>query len=138
MTRFLTYRSRHGKSAVGRVKALPGPRASRPLLDEERAGRPRSAEELPSAHHTERRKSIAGALERHLADPAILLHPADQIIDRVEREFWPDPRDHRHVEAAVVEVAGEIEQKHFEQHHSGVEHRPPAEIRHAIEPPAAD
>src|SRR5262245_36330247 len=71
-----------------RKKKTPGPR--------------RSPTSPTSPHHAERRKSVAGALERHLGDPAILLHPADQIIDRVELKFRPDPRDYRHVEATVV------------------------------------
>ena len=40
--------------------------------------------------------------------------------------------------ALPVKIAGKIEQKNFEQHRAGVEHRAPAEIRHAVVAAAAD
>src|ERR1700730_8051349 len=72
------------------------------------AGRGKEAAPTSVRHHAERRKRVAGTIERDMSDPAILVHAVDQIVNRVELEFRPDPRDHRHIEGAAVKIACEI------------------------------
>ena len=43
-------------------------------------------------------EGIAGTGERDAGDAAILLHAANEIVDRVELEFRPDPGDHGDIE----------------------------------------
>src|SRR5713101_2050027 len=62
-------------------------------------------------HGAERRERIAGALERDLGDPAILVHAVDQVLGRLELEFRPDPRDHGDIEGAAVKIARKTEQE---------------------------
>ncbi len=57
---------------------------------------------------------------------------------RVELELVPDPVDEGDVDRLAVEVAGEIEQEHFEQHGADVEHRPAAEARDPVVAAPAD
>src|SRR5215470_4617335 len=126
MARFLTHQPQDGKST------LTGPwrrDAQQSFLSPAswRGEVARLFNRRPSArHHAERWKYIAGAFEGDAGDPAIFVHAMDEVVDRIELEFRPDPRNHRHVQGAAVEIAGKIEQKDFKQHHAGVEHRPAA------------
>src|SRR5262245_46830586 len=83
-----------------------------------------SARRASSGHGRERSgrggKRRAGAL-------AVVRHPGGQLRDAGEFHLLTDPGDERDVESAAIEVAGEIEQEHFEEWRRGREHRPAAE-----------
>src|SRR5262249_60869946 len=77
-------------------------------------------------------KGIGRPGKRGAGEAAILVHAADQVVDRVEGELRPYPMDERDVEGRTVDVAREVEQKDLEQHRAGIEHRPAAEVRDAV------
>src|SRR6516164_664234 len=62
----------------------------------------------------QRRKRVAGPLERHAGEAAVVAHAADQVGDAVEPHLGPDPADESDVEDTAVEIAGEIEQEHLQ------------------------
>src|SRR5215813_9896818 len=80
----------------------------------------------------ELRKRALRARQRDAGDAAVLVHAAYELLDAVELELVPDPVDEGDVDHLAVEIAGEIEQEHFEQHGADIEHRPTPEARNAI------
>src|SRR5262249_61535971 len=70
--------------------------------------------------------------------PLTLANPPPEILDAVEFELGSDPVDEADVDHLAIEVAGKIEQKDFEQHGAGIEHRAPAEARDAVVAALAD
>src|SRR5262249_12891800 len=59
----------------------------------------------------ERREGVGCARERQPREAAVFIHAADQVLDRLEGEFVPDPIDEGHIDGLAVKIAVEIEQE---------------------------
>src|SRR5207302_271091 len=66
------------------------------------------------------------------------MHALDQLRDAAETQLRTDPIQESDVEHAAIEVARKVEQEHFQDRLTVVEHRPAAKARHALVAALAD
>jgi hypothetical protein len=69
------------------------------------------------------RKDIPRHVESSPRGARVLVHAGDQFIGVGEFQLRADPADERDVDFAPIEVAGKIEQEHFQQHGAVIERR---------------
>src|SRR5262245_47560790 len=91
-----------------------------------------------SRHLPQGRERITGTLERVSGLGHIRRHVALECLDGFEFLLMPDPPDKRDIDGLSIDVAVEVEQEHFQQRGSVVEHRTAAETRNAVMASAAN
>src|SRR5579872_5829912 len=83
------------------------------------------------------RKNIGRRRQAFARKAAIVIHLADQRLDRVEFHFLAQEGDEGDIQAAPIEIALEIEQKYLKERRAIVEGRAAAKTGHAVKAPLA-